>query len=99
MHRAEWACDLEEALLASKLCAYAQGMALLAAASSEFQWALPLAQLAQIWRGGCIIRARVLSLVHAAYSSNPNLPNLLLDAAVSVEVCASSARFITGSSA
>lgn len=67
------------ALYASKICAYAQGMALLKAASIEYQYDLDLAAVARIWRAGCIIRARFLDDVSAAFEQNADLANLLLD--------------------
>ncbi|MCW5852516.1 MAG: NADP-dependent phosphogluconate dehydrogenase [Anaerolineae bacterium] len=67
------------ALYASKICAYAQGMALLRAASNEYQYDLDLGEIAAIWRAGCIIRARFLDDVTAAFRRNAQLPNLLMD--------------------
>ncbi|MBC7257434.1 MAG: NADP-dependent phosphogluconate dehydrogenase, partial [Chloroflexi bacterium] len=58
---------------------YAQGMALLKAASKEYDYGLKLGEIAKIWRGGCIIRARFLNDITAAYTRNPELTNLLLD--------------------
>lgn len=81
-----WQRDLEDALLASKLCSYAQGMAHLRAASEKYDWNLQLHELAEIWQGGCIIRAKVLHLVQAAFAKDPRLPNLLLDEAVAAEM-------------
>lgn len=81
-----WQRDLEDALLASKLCSYAQGMAHLRAASEKYDWNLQLHELAEIWQGGCIIRAKVLHLVQAAFAKDPSLPNLLLDEAVAAEM-------------
>ena len=81
-----WKQDLEDALLASKLCSYAQGMAHLRAASEKHNWSLHLDELAEIWQGGCIIRAKVLFLVQAAFKKDPQLPNLLLDDAVAAEM-------------
>jgi 6-phosphogluconate dehydrogenase len=66
------------ALYASKICSYAQGLVLLRAASFEYQYHLNLAEIARIWRGGCIIRARFLDDVSRAYRENPELPNLIL---------------------
>ena len=66
------------ALYASKICSYAQGLALLQAASFEYQYHLNLAEIARIWRGGCIIRARFLDDVSKAYRENSELPNLIL---------------------
>ena len=76
----------EDALLASKLCSYAQGMAHLRAVSDAHGWELKLAELAAIWQGGCIIRAKVLNLVEAAFTKDPTLFNLLLDDAVAAEL-------------
>jgi 6-phosphogluconate dehydrogenase len=70
--------DGQRALFAAKICSYAQGMALLETASREYDYALDLAAIARIWRGGCIIRARFLNDVAAAFQQNPTLPNLLL---------------------
>jgi 6-phosphogluconate dehydrogenase len=66
------------ALYTSKICSYAQGLALLQAASLEYQYHSNLAEIARIWRGGCIIRARFLDDVSRAYRENPELPNLIL---------------------
>ncbi|MCC8190712.1 MAG: NADP-dependent phosphogluconate dehydrogenase [Planctomycetes bacterium] len=68
-----------QALYASKLCCYAQGFALLAEAAREYGWDLRFGQIAMLWRGGCIIRARFLSRITAAYDRDPGLENLLLD--------------------
>lgn len=54
---AEEISALESALYCSKLCAYAQGFALLKAAEREYGWPLNYGELALLWRGGCIIRA------------------------------------------
>lgn len=70
--------DLRQALYASKICSYAQGMALLRAASAEYDYNLRLDELARIWRGGCIIRARLLWPIREAFQKDPDLPNLLL---------------------
>lgn len=70
--------EVGHALYASKICSYAQGLALLQAASLEYQYQLNLAEIARIWRGGCIIRARFLDDVSRAYRENPELPNLIL---------------------
>lgn len=71
--------DVRRALFAAKICSYAQGMALLRAASQEYDYNLNLAAIARIWRGGCIIRAGFLNDVSAAFAQDPGLPNLLLD--------------------
>ena len=71
--------DIRQALYLSKICSYAQGFALLKEASDQFEWNLDLGQVALIWRGGCIIRARFLDEIAAAFARKPDLPNLLLD--------------------
>jgi 6-phosphogluconate dehydrogenase len=67
------------ALYAAKICSYAQGFTLLRMASQEYDYHLPLGEIARIWRGGCIIRARFLDEIRAAFQRNPALLNLLLD--------------------
>src|SRR5688572_28769480 len=60
--------ELELALLAGKIVSYAQGFAVMAKASEENGWDLPLATIARIWRAGCIIRSRFLDQMAAAYA-------------------------------
>ncbi|MDB5621531.1 MAG: gndA [Devosia sp.] len=69
--------ELEQALLAGKIVSYAQGFAVIAKASEENGWALPLATIAKIWRAGCIIRSRFLDQMSAAYAKGGNT-NLLV---------------------
>ena len=69
---------LHGALQATRLCSYAQGFQLLAAADKEYQWDLPLAEIAAVWRAGCIIRARVLEDIRTAFRIAPVPSNLLL---------------------
>ncbi|HAD07680.1 MAG TPA: phosphogluconate dehydrogenase (NADP(+)-dependent, decarboxylating), partial [Anaerolineaceae bacterium] len=69
---------VREALYASKILSYAQGMAMLRLASAEYDYGLNLAELARIWRAGCIIRASLLNDITAAYQAAPDLQNLLL---------------------
>ncbi|MFI6737489.1 NADP-dependent phosphogluconate dehydrogenase [Nonomuraea sp. NPDC050451] len=71
--------DVRQALYASKIVAYAQGFDQMAAASREYGWDLDLGAMATIWRGGCIIRAKFLDRIRAAYDANPALPTLLAD--------------------
>lgn len=73
---------LEGALYASKVSSYAQGMALLRAASAVYGWQFDLAEIARIWKGGCIIRARLLDTIQRAFARDPQLDNLLLDSGV-----------------
>ena len=67
------------ALYASKVVSYAQGLALIGAASKENNWDLNVGAIAAIWRGGCIIRARFLDRITEAYGRDAALVNLLLD--------------------
>ena len=69
---------VRDALYCSKMCSYAQGMALLSKASKEFNFNLNLSECARIWKGGCIIRAGFLGKIQSAFIDNPDLPNLLL---------------------
>ena len=69
---------LENALYVAKITSYAQGMALLAAASETYDWNLNLSEIARIWTAGCIIRAELLHPIMAALKENPDLSNLML---------------------
>ena len=71
--------DVRRALYASKLVAYAQGFDEIKAGSEEHNWGVDPRDLATIWRGGCIIRAKFLNRIREAYDANPELPSLLLD--------------------
>jgi 6-phosphogluconate dehydrogenase len=71
--------QIHDALYASKICSYAQGYQLLRAASDEHKWKLKYGEIALLWRGGCIIRARFLDNIKEAFEKKPNLANLLLD--------------------
>ncbi len=70
---------VRNALYASKIVSYAQGMELLGAASHQYNWNLNFGDIATIWRGGCIIRAKFLNRIVEAYGRDPALHNLLLD--------------------
>ena len=70
---------VHDALYASKICSYAQGFALLAAASKEYGWNLQFGEISLLWRGGCIIRARFLDKIRDAFAKDANLANLMLD--------------------
>src|SRR5262249_26363783 len=65
--------DVEQALFASKIVAYAQGFEHLSAGSREYGWNLDPGAIATIWRGGCIIRARFLHQIKDAYEKDANL--------------------------
>ncbi|WP_199617756.1 NADP-dependent phosphogluconate dehydrogenase [Paenibacillus alkalitolerans] len=79
MNRAEFVEQVRRALYASKICSYAQGFAQMRAASEHYGWNLKYGEIAKIFRGGCIIRARFLQNITDAYERNPGLTNLLLD--------------------
>jgi 6-phosphogluconate dehydrogenase len=70
---------VHDALYASKICSYAQGMNLIRRGSEEFNWGVNLGELSRIWKGGCIIRAQFLDKIKQAYQRRADLPNLLLD--------------------
>ncbi|HEY8804358.1 MAG TPA: NADP-dependent phosphogluconate dehydrogenase [Clostridium sp.] len=70
---------VRKALYASKICSYAQGFALMKAASVEYGWDLKYGKIAKIFRGGCIIRAQFLNKINEAYEKDSNLKNLMLD--------------------
>jgi 6-phosphogluconate dehydrogenase len=80
--REEVVNDLAHGLYASRVCAYAQGMALIRAGSDHYGWNVNLAEIARIWKAGCIIRARLLDPVRSAFTASPALANLLLDGAL-----------------
>ena len=71
--------SVRDALYASKIVSYAQGLDLLGTAGRFYGWNLNFGDIATIWRGGCIIRAHFLNRIKAAYERNPSLENLLLD--------------------
>ena len=77
--RAGLVAAVRAALYAAKACSYAQGFNLLRLASKTYRWDLHLGELARIWQDGCIIRARFLGRIKAAYDRDPGLSNLLLD--------------------
>ena len=69
---------IRDALYCSKMCSYAQGMALIGKASQTYDYGIDLGETARIWKGGCIIRAGFLNKIKHAYDENPGLANLLL---------------------
>src|SRR5689334_10541974 len=70
---------VHDALYAAKICSYAQGMSLIGRGSAAHNWNINLSEMARIWKGGCIIRARFLDAIMNAYNRRADLPNLLLD--------------------
>ena len=77
---------LRDACIAACIVSYGQGMALLQEASALHNYNLDFAAIGQIWKGGCIIRARLLQRIQNAYTANQNLPNLLLDPWFAAEI-------------
>ena len=84
--RQAFIADLESALLAAKIGAYAQGFAVMAAASKEFGWNLPMPTIAKIWRAGCIIRSQFLDEITSAFTRDPHVANLIVTPAFSAMV-------------
>lgn len=71
--------DLGAALYCAKICSYAQGMGIIKAASNANNWDVDLALCAKLWKGGCIIRAKLLDNIQEAFTTNKDLPNLMVD--------------------
>ena len=82
----DFADMVEQALYASKVVSYAQGWNMIAAGSKEYDWGIDLGAMATIWRGGCIIRAKFLDRIRAAYETSPTLTTLLADPDFAKEV-------------
>jgi 6-phosphogluconate dehydrogenase len=78
-NRAALVAKVHDALYASKVVSYAQGLDLMRTMSAKKGWSLDLGAIASIWRGGCIIRARFLNRITEAFGRDPALPNLMLD--------------------
>jgi 6-phosphogluconate dehydrogenase len=70
--------DVRQALYASKIVAYAQGFNQIQAGSAEYDWGVTPGDLATIWRGGCIIRAKFLNRIKEAFDQDPELPSLIV---------------------
>lgn len=79
LNEAEWIPAVGDALYASKIISYSQGFMLMRAAAEEYNWTLNYGGIAQMWRGGCIIRSAFLDEIKAAFDKSPELENLLLD--------------------
>ncbi|WP_197381563.1 NADP-dependent phosphogluconate dehydrogenase [Mycolicibacterium mengxianglii] len=71
--------DIRQALYASKIIAYAQGFNQIQAGSVEYNWSITPGDMATIWRGGCIIRAKFLNRIKDAFDNDPDLPTLIVD--------------------
>ncbi|MEB3159550.1 MAG: NADP-dependent phosphogluconate dehydrogenase [Synechococcus sp.] len=76
---ADGMAPLMDAMVLACMASYAQGMELLRIASAEHNYNLHMPAIAQIWKGGCIIRARLLKRIQDAFNTDPQLPNLLID--------------------
>lgn len=85
--------QVRQALYASKICSYAQGFQMMELAAAEYGWKLNFGSVAQMWRGGCIIRAAFLDKIKAAFDQNGELPNLLLDGYFTDAVCSAQAAW------
>ncbi|TAH36914.1 MAG: NADP-dependent phosphogluconate dehydrogenase [Planctomycetota bacterium] len=79
---------LRDALLCARVCAYAQGLDLIGAGSRAYGWNIDTSEMARIWTGGCIIRARLLVPIREAFRRRPDLPHLLLDADIGARAAA-----------
>ena len=88
--------QLHNALFFGMIATYSQGMALLKTASQAYNYGLQLHEVARIWRGGCIIRARLLEDIRQALKSQPDLPNLILDGKLAAKCRAATRRFASG---
>src|SRR5258708_17671587 len=77
--RQQFINDVHDALYASKICSYSQGMALIQAGSREWNWNIDMREMARIWKGGCIIPAKFPDSIMQAYERNRGLTNLLPD--------------------
>jgi 6-phosphogluconate dehydrogenase len=71
--------QVRQALYASKIIAYTQGFDVIRAGAREHNWSIDLAEVARIWRGGCIIRAQFLNRITDAYRASPQLISMLFD--------------------
>ena len=76
---ADGMAPLMDAMVLACMASYAQGMELMRIASAEHNYNLDMPSIAQIWKGGCIIRARLLKRIQDAFTADPQLANLLID--------------------
>ncbi|MDT0436743.1 MULTISPECIES: NADP-dependent phosphogluconate dehydrogenase [Streptomyces] len=83
---ARFASRVEHALYASKVIAYDQGWKMIRDAAAEYGWKIDLAEVARIWRGGCIIRASFLDRIRAAHTADPDLVSLLAEPGFAAEI-------------
>ena len=74
----QFVADVADALYCSKICAYAQGMALIADANKVYKYGIKLDEVSRIWKAGCIIRAVFLDEMKQAFKEQPDTANLLM---------------------
>jgi 6-phosphogluconate dehydrogenase len=84
--RDELVAAARDALYATRIVAFAQGMELLAAASAQYGWQIPRDEVARIWTGGCIIRCRLLEPIHEALARQKGMRNVLRDPTLAGEI-------------
>ncbi len=89
----EMIAAIRDALYASKICSYTQGMNLIRAGSQSYNWNIDLGETSRIWKGGCIIRAQFLDKIKQAYQRRADLPSLLLDPDFNAEMAKSQANW------
>jgi 6-phosphogluconate dehydrogenase len=77
--RRDFVESLKAAVQASIIVSYAQGFHLMRAASEEYEYGIPFAEVSRIWKGGCIIRAKLLESITRAFRANADLQNLIID--------------------
>lgn len=99
--RREFVQAVHDALYSAKIMSYAQGMQLLSTASKAWNWNLKLDEIAALWKGGCIIRARFLDDIRKAFAKGSDLPNLVMDPFMKGELarCVPSLRKVVAASA
>ncbi|NNE09066.1 MAG: NADP-dependent phosphogluconate dehydrogenase [Gemmatimonadetes bacterium] len=78
LEKADFIEAVRDALYASKITAYAQGMKLIREASKQYEWNVDLREVARIWKAGCIIRASLLDPIMNAFETTPDIPSLLV---------------------
>lgn len=100
-HKKDYSSVLEPAFYFGMVSAYAQGMHLFSRASEEFDFNLHLKMIANIWRGGCIIRSRFLKDIYAAYQKDAELPHLFMDKSIQKDIseCVPSLRKLVSETA
>lgn len=78
--------DLQASLYAAKIVSYAQGLNIIESASNNHSWNVNLSECARLWKGGCIIRAKLLDKIQAALAADSDLPNLMVDPGFAAEL-------------